>query len=109
MARAAAAVGAGVVLLERPQRGLLVLHDDALLAPLAQRGGGVLVGVAAGRVLGQVDRDDVVRGAGEQRGALLAVDHVVRRRGDGLQAAGAAEVVVERLQGRDPGHGGGGC
>ena len=109
VARAAAAVGAGVVLLERPQRGLGVLHHHALVAPAPQHGGGVGVRVAAVRVLREVDLDDVVRGAGDQRGALGGVDDVVGRRGDGGEAPGAVEVVVERVQGSDDGHGGGGC
>jgi hypothetical protein len=66
------------------------------------------VGVAAGGVLRQVDHDGVVRRAGDQRGALAGVDHVVRRRGDRGEAAGALEVVVQGVEGRDVGHGGGG-
>ena len=72
VAGAAAAVGAGVVLLERPQRGLGVLDDDPLGAPAVQRRGGVGVRVAAGGVLRQVDLDGVVRRAGDQLGALVA-------------------------------------
>ncbi len=108
MARAAAAVGAGVVLLERPQGGLGVAHDDAVRAPARQRRGGVGVGIAAVRVLRQVDLDDVVGGTGDQLGALRGVDDVVGRRGDRGEATGAVEVVVESVKGRDVGHGGGG-
>ena len=107
-ARAPFAVRSGVVLLERPQRRLRVGHDDAVVAPGLQGRGGVVVGVAAGAILRQVDRDDVVGRAGEQPLALLGIDHVVGRRDDRRQAPGAIEVVVERWQGRDIGHDGGG-
>ncbi len=40
-------------------------------------------------------------------GPLLGVDHVVRRRDDGLQAAGALRVVVQGGEGLDVGHGSG--
>ncbi len=109
VARAAAPVGPGVVLLERPQGGLAVLDDDSLLAPLPQQRGRVRVRVAAAGILREVDLDDVVRGAGDQLGALGGVDDVVGRRGDGGQAPCALEVVVEGVQRRDVGHGGGGC
>jgi hypothetical protein len=104
VARAALPVGAGVVLLERPERRLRVLDDDAFGAPCPERRGGVLVRVAAGGILRQVDRDGVVGRAREQLGALLGVDHVVRRGRDAREPTGAIEVVVERVQGRDVGH-----
>ena len=44
--------------------------------------------------------------AGRQLGALLGVDHVVGRRDDVLEAAVLPEVVVQRAQGLDLGHGG---
>ena len=47
-----------VVLYERPDRGLGIAHDGALVQPRAQRRGGGGVRVLA---LGEVDRDDVVR------------------------------------------------
>ena len=102
----AAAVRAGVVLAQRPQRGLVVADDGALLLPRGEELGGVLVDVAA-RGLGQVDLDDVVRRAREERLALLRVDDVVGRRDDGGEAARARQVVVESPEGSDVGHGGG--
>ena len=66
----------------------------------------VHVEVAVG--LREVDLDDVVGRAGRQRGALLRVDDVVRRRHDGLQAADAVEGVMEGVEGLDVGHEGGG-
>ena len=64
---------------------------------------GVGVEVAVG--LREVDLDDVVGRAGRQRGALPGVDHVVRRRHDGRQAADVVERVVEGVEGLDVGHG----
>jgi hypothetical protein len=107
--RAAAAVRAGVVLLERPQRGLGVGDDDAVLAPGGQDRGGVRVRIALERILWQVDLDDVVRRAGDQLRALVGVDDVVRGRDHGGQATRAVEVVAEGVKGSDVGHGGGGC
>ena len=63
----------------------------------------MVVAVAAVGVLGEVDRDDVVRRARLQLGALVGVDDVVRRRGERLQRAGDGGVVVqgsERLDAR---------
>ena len=98
------AVGAAVVLRERPQRRRGVAHEDLLRLPRGEqpRGVGVRVEVAVGP--GQVDLDDVVRRAGGQRGSLLRVDHVVGRRHDGRQAADVVEGVVDCLQGLDVGH-----
>ncbi len=67
---------------------------------------GVDVEVAVG--LREVDLDRVVGRLGRQRGALLRVDDVVRRRHDGLQAADAIERVMECVEGLDVGHEGGG-
>jgi hypothetical protein len=97
-----AAVGAGVVLGERPQRGLPVADEDAVALPVGERPRRVLVGVAVGAR--EVDLHGVVGGAGDERGALLVVDDVVRRRRDGLEAADGVEVVVDRAEGLDVGH-----
>jgi hypothetical protein len=69
--------------------------------------GGALVRVAAVRRLRQVDLHHVVRRAPQQPGTLLGVDDVVGRRDDELEAADLLQVVVEGVQGRDVGHGGG--
>ena len=95
------AVGPRVVLLERPQGGLVVLDDDALLVPLAQDAGGLGVGIVAD---GEVDSNHVVGRAGFQLGALIGVDHVVRRGKDRLQAPCLVEVVMERAKRFDLGH-----
>ncbi|CAA9531776.1 MAG: hypothetical protein AVDCRST_MAG30-3857 [uncultured Solirubrobacteraceae bacterium] len=101
VARAPHSVGARVVLGERPQRGLVVADEDAVALPCREGLRRVAVGVVA---LREVDLDDVLRGRREQRGALLGVDHVIGRGGDGLEAAGARQVVVERAEGLDVGH-----
>ena len=64
----------------------------------------MLVAVAAVRVLGQVDPDDVVGRAGGELGALLRVDDVIRRRGEVLQGARHARVVVQGAERLDAGH-----
>ena len=102
VARAAAAVRPGVVLRERPQRGRVVAHEDPVRAPALEHVGGVGVRVVA---LREVDLDDVVGRARDERGALVGVDHVVGRRDDRLQPADAVAVVVEGSEGLDVGHG----
>ena len=72
-AGAGAAVGRGVVLAEHPHRRLVLLHQHAALAPLAELPRGVLV------ALGQVELDDVVRAPRREPGTHLVVDHVVWR------------------------------
>ena len=69
VARAAPPVGPGVVLLERPQRGRGVGDDDAVGAPVARAC--AAASAYGSSPCGQVDRDDVVGRAGEQRLALL--------------------------------------
>ena len=93
------AVGADVVLLERPDRGRL-LDEDALCAPVVECAGCLLVRV------GQREADDVVRAAGTQLLALLVVDDVVGRRHERLERAGHGLVVAQRAEGLDHGHGG---
>ena len=103
VAREAAAVGGGVVLDERPDRGLVVVDDRALGAPLVEERCGVGVAVAAVGVLGEVDRDDVVGRACGEPLALTGVDDVVGRGREILQRAGDGGVVVqgsERLDAR---------
>ena len=108
-AREGGAVGAGVVLRERPQGRLDVAHEDLFRLPPGEqrRRMGVLVEVAVG--LRQVDLDDVVGRAGRQGGALLRVDHVVRRRHDGLRGRrhGRASSGLRGGAGRRPRGGGG--
>src|SRR6185436_14910889 len=75
--------------------------------PLRQEVGGARVRVAAcGLRIGKVDPDDVVRRAGGERRTLLGVDHVVRRRDDGLQRADLRRIVVQGAERLDVGHGG---
>ena len=75
------AVGAGVVLLERPERGPARPGRRRPRARhCASSCGGVRVRVAV--ALRQVDADDVVRRARLELGPLLGVDHVVGRRDD---------------------------
>ncbi len=95
------AVGPAVGLLERPDRRLAVLGEDALVAPGVQGPRRVLVAVAAAKVLGEVQLDGVVLRAVDQRAAHRRVDHVVRRCQQVVELAGFAEVVVERAQGLD--------
>jgi hypothetical protein len=87
------AVGTDVVLGQRPQRGNVVEHHRALLAPVAQeRGSAVVPVLAAPR---EVDPHDVVGRPGLERRPLRVVDHVIRRGDDVLEAAGAVEVVAQ--------------
>ena len=102
--RAALPVGAGVFLLQRPQRGLAVGLEDALERPLLQRLGGVLVAVAVLRALRQVELDRVEGRPGDERRALLRIDHVVRRGDDVLERADRAQVVVQGVDRADFGH-----
>ena len=88
VARQAPAVGAGVLLDERPDRLVAVLDHRTLVLPCVEQLGGVGVAVAAVGVLGQVDVDDVVRRARGQLCALLGVDDVVGRGGELLQRPG---------------------
>ena len=70
--RSADAVGADVVLLERPER-LLVVDEGALLPPGGEGAAGLLLRLRQGQM------DDVVRAPLEVVEALLRADHVVRR------------------------------
>ena len=90
------AVGPRVLLGQRPDRGLAVGGEDSLQRPFLERLGRVLVGVGAGRRLGQVDLDDVERRAREQLASQLGVDHVVGRREHVVERADRGEVVVQR-------------
>src|SRR5262249_8116713 len=80
-----AAVGPGVVLDERPQRGLFVAGYRALGLPGAPQ-------LRRGRVrvvaVGQVDAHDIVWRARGELVALLGVDDVVGRGDEALQLAG---------------------
>jgi hypothetical protein len=87
-------VGPGVVLAQRPQRGLAIADHGALAAPGGEQLGGVRVGVSV--PLGEVDLDDVVRRAAGQPGAVLGVDDVVGRGDQVAEVAGDRGVVVER-------------
>src|SRR5215207_4364694 len=98
------AVRSAVVLLERPDGRLGVPGQDALVGPLAQKLGGVLVGVAAVRIARQVELDDVVGRADGELGTLDLVDHVVGG-SDDVGGRDLAEVVVHRLKGKDLCHG----
>ena len=102
-ALAAPAVGAGVILLECPECRRRVGRDHALPAPVGQQAAGLGIGIVAHR---EVDAHDVVGGASLELGTLRGVDHVVRRRHHRLQSSGLLEVVVERPQRFDLGHGG---
>jgi hypothetical protein len=101
-AGADAPVRARVLLLERPQRRLGVADEDALGLPALEHARRVRVRVPVR--LRQVDLDDIVRRARDQRGALAGVDDVVGRRHDRLEAADAGRVVVECPEGLDVGH-----
>ena len=96
-ARARDAVGADVVLRQRPE-GRLLGREDAVLAPRAQVAAGLLLGV------GQRQVDDVVRASREVLLALLGADHVVRRRDEALERAGPVGVVAKRAKRLDLGH-----
>src|SRR5215211_3731576 len=98
-----AALGGGVALLERPQRGLALAHHDALLPPEPERLGGVLIGVAAVRAR-QVDLHHVEGAARAQDGPLLVVDHVVRRGDHRLERADRGGVVAQGLERLHLGH-----
>ena len=106
------AVGRGVVLGHRPDRGLGVGDQHALRAPGVDRPRRLLVGVALGVAVGvgrverfrQVDRDRVVGRARQQPRPLGGVDHVVGRRRDRVQRADLVEVVVERVERAHVGH-----
>jgi hypothetical protein len=99
--RATLPIRAGVVLSQRPQRRLLILHDNASLAPVAQLCGGAVVAFLA--PFGEVDPHDVFRRAGLQDGTLLAVDDVIRGSDHVLQPAGDGRVVMQRAEGFDLG------
>ena len=103
VAGARLAVRPGVLLRERPQRGLLVAGEDALAVPAGEHLGRVLVDVAAA-VLRQIDLDDVVRRAAHELSSLGRVDHVIGRRRDRLQPADPREVVVKCVKRFDVGH-----
>ena len=104
-ARAAAAVGGEVVLRQDPKRWLLIQYQCSSLLPLGQQRCRVLVRIAAsGRRLRQVDADDVERRAGSERGALGRVNHVVRRRENGLETADAIELIAQRIERANVGH-----
>ena len=93
-----------VLLRERPEPGLTVGDEDPLQRPLLERLGGVLVGVAAAGVLGEVDLDDVEGRARDEALALLGVDDVVGRGDHVAERRDGREVVVERAQRQDLGH-----
>src|SRR6185437_16164636 len=98
------AVGARVVLGERPDRRLALAHQHALLAPRLERGLGVQIRVAAVGP-GQVDLHHVERALLRERGALGLVDHVVGRRRDGVQRADHARLVAQGPEWFDLRHG----
>ena len=98
------AVGARVLLGERPQGGVLVLDDGATRSPVVEDPGGLLVAVPAIGGFRQVHVDDVVGGPGGKLGPLLRVDYVVGGRGDGVQSPGHVEVVMKRPEGLRVGH-----
>ncbi len=111
------AVGAGVVLRQRPQRRSLVLDDDALRAPLGEDPRRVVVAVLA--ALRQVDLDHVVRRTCCQLRPLLrrrSRRREGRRRRPGRRsAAGRSEAPagarssssIEEATGRPAAHGAG--
>jgi hypothetical protein len=102
-----ATIGAGVVLREGPQRGLVVAHDGALGLPALEDRRRLGIGVPPARpTLGQVDAHDVVGRAIGELPALLGVDDVVGRRRDVAKRADLCQVVVQGAQGLDVGHGG---
>ncbi len=103
----ATAVGGVVVLLQRPDRRLVVFDQDALVLPGAEQTRRVLVRVVSTGIPREVDLDDVVSGAARELRPLLIIDHVVRRRGDRRQRSHLAEVVVQSPQWFDPSHRGG--
>src|SRR5690606_7777898 len=64
------------------------------------------VGIAgAGRRLREDHVDAVVSRPGRERGSLIVVDHIVRRREQIARRTGLVEVVTEALERADPGHG----
>ena len=104
-ASAAAAVGGEVVLRQDPKRRFVVSYQRAGFLPLGKQRCRVLVRIAAsGRRLRQVDADDVERRAGSERGALGRVNHVVRRRENGLETADAIELIAQRIERANVGH-----
>ena len=74
------AVWGGVVLLQGPDRGIGIVGERALIGPFRQQLRGVLIRVAAVGIAREVELDDVVGIAPGELGALLVVDHVIRRR-----------------------------
>src|SRR5262249_20512886 len=100
------AVRRRVVLLQGPDRRPVLAGQDALARPLAEQRGGVLIGIAAGRVSREVELDDVVRRAAGEFGALLVVDHVVGRGDDVCERSDPVEVVADGLKWKYLCHGG---
>ena len=96
LTRALYAVGAGVGLLDPPERRLF-FAQHASLSPRGER-----LRCRLGRV-GQRQMDDVVRTEAGKRIALLRPDHVVRRRDQVGQVPGA-RVVAKRAKRREHGH-----
>ena len=95
------AVGALVLLLERPERLVAVGREHALERPGLERLGGVLVGVAPSRRDGQVELDDVEGRALDEGCAHRFVDDVVGRGDDVAEGRDGAERVVEGLERAD--------
>ena len=98
-ARAPDAVGADVVLLERPQR-LVVVDEDAVLAPGAEVARRLLLRV------GEREVHDVVRAPLEVLDALLGADDVVRRSDQRRERAGLRLLVADCPERLDLRHGG---
>ena len=65
----------------------------------------MLIRVAAVGIAREVELDDVVGIAPGELGALLVVDHVIRRRDHLRERTHLAEVVMERSKWTDLGHG----
>ena len=91
-ARAGTAVGRAVVLAQCPDRGLVLLHENPVPAPLVE---GLSGGLVARR---QIELHDVMRVPRRQLGSALVVDHVVRRRDQILERARDIGVVAKRLE-----------
>ena len=97
-------IGRRVVLGQRPDRPLSVLHERALLLPALQHPARVLVAVAAVGILREIKRDHVVGRPPRELGPPRRVDHVIGRRDHVPERPDLAEVVVERAQWFNPSH-----
>ncbi|GAA3109132.1 hypothetical protein GCM10020254_63920 [Streptomyces goshikiensis] len=94
---------AGPALLVHVEGGLGVGAEDALGEPVAEGAGGLVVARRRGVGLGEDQADDVVRVRGfEVVDSVGAHDHVVRRGGDGREAAHTLRYIAQSGEGDQP-------